>query len=70
MKIAIGSANLGTRYGLFGKKKFDTKEILKVEKLLSKSKIKFIDTAHQYKKSEEIIASLLPSKMMNENDGF
>ena len=64
MKIAIGSANLGTRYGLFGKKKFDTKEILKVEKLLSKSKIKFIDTAHQYKKSEEIIGK---SKLKNLN---
>ena len=64
MKIAIGSANLGTRYGLFGKNKFETKEILKVEKLLSKSKIEFIDTAHQYKKSEEIIGK---SKLKNLN---
>ena len=55
MKIAIGSANLGTKYGLFGKKKFEIKEIQKIEKLLSKTNIKFIDTAHQYKNSEEII---------------
>ena len=64
MKIAIGSANLGAKYGLFGKKKFETKEILKVEKLLSEFKIEFIDTAHQYKKSEEIIGK---SKLKNLN---
>ena len=64
MKIAIGSANLGTKYGIFGKKKFKIKEIRKVEKLLSKSKIKFIDTAHQYKYSEEIIGK---SKLKNLN---
>lgn len=64
MKIAIGSANLGTKYGLFGKKKFETKELQKVEKLLTKSKIEFIDTAHQYKNSEEIIGK---SKLKNLN---
>ena len=64
MKIAIGSANLGTKYGLFGKKKFEIKELQKVEKLLSKSKIEFIDTAHQYKSSEEIIGK---SKLKNLN---
>ena len=63
MKIAIGSANLGTRYGLFGKKKFRIKEILKVEKLLPKSKIEFVDTAHQYKRSEEIIGKTKLKKL-------
>lgn len=55
MKIAIGSANFGERYGLFGKRKFDKNEVLKLEKLLPDSKIKFIDTANQYKDSEKII---------------
>ena len=64
MKIAIGSANLGTKYGIFGKKKFKIKEIRKIEKLLSNSKIKFIDTAYQYKNSEEIIGK---SKLKNLN---
>ena len=64
MKIAIGSANLGTKYGLFGKKKFEIKEIQKIEKILSKSRIRFIDTAHQYKNSEEIIGK---SKLKNLN---
>ena len=64
MKIAIGSANLGTKYGLFGKKKLEIKELQKIEKLLSKSKIEFIDTANQYKSSEEIIGK---SKLKNRN---
>ena len=36
-------------------KKIWDKRNSKIEKLLSKTNIKFIDTAHQYKNSEEII---------------
>lgn len=55
MKIAIGSANFGNKYGLFGIKKFTKKEILKTEKIANKSHIEYIDTAHDYKDSEKII---------------
>lgn len=62
MKLAIGSANLGIKYGLFGKKKFNSKEILKVEKLIFESKIEYIDTAHDYIDSEKTIGK---SKLKN-----
>ena len=44
MKLVIGSAQLGMDYGLFNNKKISRKEFKKIEKLVLKSKIKFIDT--------------------------
>jgi aryl-alcohol dehydrogenase-like predicted oxidoreductase len=62
MKLVIGSAQLGMRYGLFNNKKISFKEFKKIEKLVLKSKINFIDTATSYGDSEKIIGN---SKLKN-----
>ena len=62
MKLVIGSAQLGMDYGLFNNKKISRKEFKKIEKLVLKSKIKFIDTAISYGESENIIGN---SKLKN-----
>ena len=54
MKLAIGTAQLGLRYGLF-KKKMKLNEIRKIKNFLLKSKIDFIDTAISYGSSEKLI---------------
>lgn len=55
MKLVLGSAQLGMKYGLFNNKKISYKEIKKIEKLVLKSNIHFIDTAMSYGVSEKII---------------
>jgi aryl-alcohol dehydrogenase-like predicted oxidoreductase len=62
MKLVIGSAQLGMNYGLFNNKKISVKEFKKIEKLVLKSKINFIDTATSYGESEKIIGN---SKLKN-----
>ena len=62
MKLVIGSAQLGMNYGLFNNRKINHKEFRKIEKLVLKSKIKFIDTAISYGDSENIIGN---SKLKN-----
>jgi aryl-alcohol dehydrogenase-like predicted oxidoreductase len=62
MKLVIGSAQLGMNYGLFNNKKISGKEFKKIEKLVLKSKINFIDTATGYGESEKIIGK---SKLKN-----
>ena len=62
MKLVIGSAQLGMNYGLFNNRKINHKELKKIEKLVLKSKINFIDTAINYGDSENIIGS---SKLKN-----
>jgi hypothetical protein len=62
MKLVIGSAQLGMNYGLFNNKKISSKEFKKIEKLVLKSKINFIDTATSYGESEKIIGN---SKLKN-----
>jgi aryl-alcohol dehydrogenase-like predicted oxidoreductase len=62
MKLVIGSAQLGMNYGLFNNKKISSKEFKKIEKLVIKSKINFIDTATSYGESEKIIGN---SKLKN-----
>jgi aryl-alcohol dehydrogenase-like predicted oxidoreductase len=62
MKLVIGSAQLGMNYGLFNNRKINHKELKKIEKLVLKSKINFIDTAISYGDSENIIGS---SKLKN-----
>ena len=57
MKLAIGSANFGAKYGLFGKKKLSKKQIFKIEKLIRNYNISYLDTAHNYMNSEDIIGS-------------
>jgi hypothetical protein len=55
MRLAIGTAQFGFKYGIFNKKKIDIKEFKKIEKLIFKSKITFIDTAINYGESETVI---------------
>ncbi len=62
MKLVIGSAQIGMNYGLFNDKKIISKEFKKIEKLVLKSKINFIDTATSYGDSEKIIGN---SKLKN-----
>jgi aryl-alcohol dehydrogenase-like predicted oxidoreductase len=62
MKLVLGSAKIGMNYGLFNKKKISDKEFRKIEKLVLKSKINFIDTARSYGDSEKIIGN---SKLKN-----
>ena len=62
MKLAIGSAQIGMNYGLLNNKKISRKEFKKIEKLVLKSKINFIDTATSYGNSEYIIGN---SKLKN-----
>jgi len=62
MKLVIGSAQLGMNYSLFSNKKIDHKQFKKIEKLVLKPKINFIDTAISYGDSENIIGS---SKLKN-----
>jgi aryl-alcohol dehydrogenase-like predicted oxidoreductase len=62
MKLVIGSAQLGMNYGLFNNSKINHKEFKKIEKLVLKSKINFIDTAMNYGDSENIIGG---SKLKN-----
>ena len=64
MKLVIGTAQLGMKYGLFNNKKISHKEFKKIEKLVLKSKIHFIDTAISYGNSENIIGN---SKLKNLN---
>jgi aryl-alcohol dehydrogenase-like predicted oxidoreductase len=62
MKLVIVSAQLGMNYGLFHNRKINHKEFKKIEKIILKSKINFIDTAISYGDSENIIGS---SKLKN-----
>jgi aryl-alcohol dehydrogenase-like predicted oxidoreductase len=64
MKLVIGTAQLGMKYGLFNHKPISRKEFKKIEKLVYKSNINFIDTAISYGDSENIIGN---SKLKNLN---
>jgi len=64
MKLVIGTAQLGMKYGLFNNKPISRKEFKKIEKLVFKSNINFIDTAISYGDSENIIGN---SKLKNLN---
>lgn len=57
MKLVVGFAQLGMNYGLFNNNKISFKEFKKIEKLVLKSKINFIDTATSYGDSEKIIGN-------------
>ena len=64
MKLVLGSVQLGMNYGILKNKKINSKEIKKIEQLVSSSKIQFIDTAPSYGESEKIIGK---SKLKNLN---
>jgi hypothetical protein len=57
MKLVVGTVQLGKNYGLVNGKKILDSEIKKIENLIFKSKIKFIDTSANYGASEKIIGN-------------
>ena len=60
MKLAIGTAQLGMKYGLFNKsRKIDFLEFKKILNLAIKNNIKIIDTAASYGDSEKKIGKYL-----------
>lgn len=63
MQITLGGAQLGFKYGLFNKKKIIYSEIKKIEKLVKKFNIKYIDTAINYGNSETVIGNSSLNKL-------
>ena len=63
-KIVLGGAQFGNNYGVFSKgtKMKKKNEIKKIFKFSLKNKLKYIDTAHDYKNSENIIGELSKKK--------
>jgi aryl-alcohol dehydrogenase-like predicted oxidoreductase len=64
MKLVIGAAQLGMNYGVFNSKKINPKDLRKIQRLVLKSNINFIDTASSYGDSEKVIGN---SKLRNLN---
>lgn len=62
VKLCIGSANFGTRYGLENKK-VNKNKLLNIIKTASKSKIYTIDTSFEYSNSHKQLKKLLNKKM-------
>ena len=57
MKIALGTANFGIKYGTINNDKLKKKDIKKIEKSIKNLNVKFIDTASDYRNSEKIIGN-------------
>ena len=57
MKIAIGTANFGDKYGI-NNSKLNSSEIKKLKKFLLGTNIKIFDTSQLYKDSEKTIGKL------------
>ena len=57
MKLVLGSAQFGNNYGLVNGRKILLSEIRKIEKIVSKSNIRYIDTSINYGDSEKIIGN-------------
>ena len=62
MKLAIGSVQLGMRYGINNNKRINKVEFKKIEKLILLSKVSYIDTSINYGFSEKVIGN---SKLNN-----
>jgi aryl-alcohol dehydrogenase-like predicted oxidoreductase len=57
MKIALGTANFGQKYGLAGKIIKSDKKIKKIIQFANNSKIKLIDTSNNYGSSETLLGN-------------
>ena len=57
MKLVIGTAQFGMKYGLFNKNKIKQFELKKIEKLILHHKIHSLDTASSYGSSEKVIGN-------------
>ena len=64
MKLVLGTAQLGSKYGITNQKKINNIEIKKiVKKIFISKKINFIDTAFNYGSSHEVIRKNKLSKL-------
>lgn len=57
MELVLGSAQFGNDYGLVKGKKIKNHDIIKIENLVSKFKVSFVDTSANYGDSEKIIGN-------------
>jgi len=57
MKIALGTANFGQKYGLAGKIIKSDKKVKKIIQFANNSKIKLIDTSNNYGSSETLLGN-------------
>ena len=57
MKIALGTANFGQKYGLAGKIIKSDKKVKKIIQFANNSKIKLIDTSSNYGSSETLLGN-------------
>lgn len=63
MKIVIGSAQIGMKYGILNSRKINNKEFRKIEKLILLSDINYVDTAIDYGLSEKILGNSKLNKL-------
>lgn len=63
MKLALGAVQFGKNYGLVDGKKISNREFKKIEKLILRSGIKFIDTSANYGDSEKKIGNSSLNKL-------
>ena len=67
MKIVLGTAQFGQKYGVTNKKRISFNQIKKIEKkIFYQKKIHYIDTAFDYKNAHKIISK---TKLSNLNTG-
>jgi aryl-alcohol dehydrogenase-like predicted oxidoreductase len=57
MKLVLGGAQIGMDYGYTNNRRVSLNEFKKIEKLVLRSKIKFVDTAKSYGCSERVIGN-------------
>ena len=69
MKLLIGTAQFGFKYGL-NKKKIKKVEIKNIKKILKINSIKFFDTAMNYGESEKILGNLKIKKKLLPRSSF
>lgn len=55
MKISIGTASFGMKYGISNTKKINKKEVFKILEYCKKKKILYLDTSQNYGNSEKIL---------------
>ena len=55
MKIAVGTANFGEKYGVY-KSKVQSQNLKKIFRVINYNNIKYLDTAFDYKSSNKIRA--------------
>jgi len=57
MKLVLGGAQIGMNYGYSNNRRVSLNEFKKIENLVLRSKIKFVDTAKSYGRSERVVGN-------------